>query len=288
MRFRGLSILLIILAVLVVVTWMYRRRAEPPEPIRLFSDFGDVQKIVLSRGDSTIVLESAGDEWRIVSPIEAAAEEGAVSTLMDALRGMEIGEVVTRRPEMHESFGVGEGEKTEIFVQSSSGEVSFVAGKAAGFGEGYLRLSGEDAVYLVKGFSRHSFARGLDHWRDKSILSIPRDAVEGIDYSYATERFSLSKEDGEWRLNGADIDSSKILPVLAALENFRADGFLYEGECKPEVTLEVRLTGDRRESIRIGEMKDMHYPVMHEGDEAIFLVSSRIVDRLKKKVSDFR
>jgi hypothetical protein len=189
---------------------------------------------------------------------------------------------------MHESFGVGEAEKTEILVQCSTGEISFVAGKAAGFGEGYLRLSGEDAVYLAKGFSRYSFSRGLDHWRDKSILSIPRDAVEGIDYAYAAEKFSLLNEDGEWRLNGTDIDSSRILPILAALENFRADGFMYEGEFEPEVTLEVRLIGDRRESIHIGEMKDMHYPVMREGDETVFLVSSRTVDRLRKKRSDLR
>lgn len=56
-----------------------------------------------------------------------------------------------------------------------------------------------------------------------------------------------------------------------------ADGFVYEGEFEPEATLEVRVTGAGHQKICIGELTDMRYSVMLEGDETIFSVDAHTV-----------
>lgn len=286
MKYKGLYTLLIILGVLILVTWIYREQKKPPKSLKLLSDFGEIEKIVLSRKDSTITLELAGGEWRITTPIEAPTDKKVMSEFVDILNRIELGEAVTKRPEMYGTFGVDE-EGTKISIYSSSDSISFTVGKTAGFDEGYIRLIGEDAVRLSKGFPRYLLSRGLDYWRDKTILSIQKNDIERIDFNYGSESFSLVK-DGGWKLDGADVDSNKVKPLLATLENFRADGFLNEGEFEPEVTIEVKRIGGESQRILIGKSTDHRYPVMREGTETVFLVSSWKVDRLKKKASDFQ
>lgn len=288
MKSKGLYICLVILGGLIVITLIHREWKKPPKSVRLLSDFGEIEKVVLNREDSTITMERVRGEWRIAFPIDYPADKEVVTELIDALNRMELGEIVTRRPEMHETFTVDDEKGTQISLCTSSDSISLIIGKAVGFGEGYLRFSEEDVVYLAKNFPRYSISKGLDYWREKSILSIPKEDVERIDFIYPTERFSLFKEEERWKLDGADVDSNKILPILTTLENFRADGFLYEGEFAQEVAIDLKLVDDSHEKILIGTPTDHRYPIVLEGTETVFLVNTWKVDRLKKKPADFQ
>ena len=288
MKSKRLYVLLTILGVLVAITWIHRRQERPKGSVKLLSDFGEVSKVVLQRQDSTVVLELIDGEWKITSPIQSGTDQKAVDAFIDAVAELRLGEAVTGRPEMHEAFEVDENRGTRILLYSGSDSISFVVGKAAGPDEGYLRLSGQNAVHLAENFSRHLLSRGLDHWRAKSILTMAKEDVQAVAFGYAAERFSLSREDGRWRVDGADTDSAKVDRFLVTLEDLRADGFLREEKIEEEVSISIDLVGGRRETIVIGKASDDRFPIVREGDGTVFFVNKWKADRLKKKPADFQ
>jgi hypothetical protein len=288
MRSKKLYLLLIVLAVLIGITWVHRRLERPRESLRLLSGFGKVRKVVLHSRDSTVVFELTDSEWRITAPIESGTDEKAVDGLIDAVTEVRLGETVTRRREVHETFEVDEGRGTGVSLYSDSDSISFIIGKAAGLDEGYIRLTGEDAVYLAQNLSRHVLSPGLDHWRDKSILVMTKEDIQRIDFGYLTERFSLSREDGSWRVDGVDADSTKVDRFLSTLEDLRADGFLHEQGIEEEVAISIGLIGARQHKIIIGKPSNDRYPIVREGDGAIFFLNKWRADGLKKKPSDFQ
>jgi hypothetical protein len=288
MRSKRLYLLLIILAALIGITWVHRRLERPRESLKLLSGFGEVRKVALHRGDSTVVLELADSDWKITSPIESRTDQKAVDELIDAATEVRLGETVTRRREMHETFEVDEARGTGVSLYSDSDSISFIVGKAVGPDEGYIRMTGEDAVYLAQNFSRHVLSRGLDHWRDKSILVMTKEDVQRIDFYDSTGAFSLSREEGSWRVDGADADSTKVERFLATLEGLRADGFLHQQKIEEEVSISIGLIGARQHKIIIGRPSNDRYPVVREGGGAIFFVNKWKADGLKKKPSDFQ
>lgn len=281
MRFRGLHLLLLVLTALVVVTLLYRMGKRPPEARRLLAGFGHVEKIILAKGDSTVILVLSGEEWRIVSPIQASANQKAVGEFVEGLAKIELGEVVTTRPETYAGFGVDNERGGRILLQSSSDTVSFIIGKPSGSDEGYLRLGAEDAVYLGSNVTGRLAARGLDRWRDRLILAVPKSGIEQIEFVYSSRKHLLRREEGKWVFDGAEVDSSKLSPIFAGLENLQADGFLYEDGFEPEMSIVLALRDGRQERISIGEPDEGRCPVAREGDETVFLVSSWKIDRLK-------
>jgi len=288
MRSKGFLVLLGVLIGLILITLVYREWKKPARGLMLLSNFGELQRIRLGAEDSTIILELAGGEWRIMSPIEAKPDRKVVDQLMEGLKKMELGEVVSSRPEMYATFGVDEETGRRVSLHSLSDSISFIAGRTAGMDETYVRLSGGSDVYLTAGVPRHLLDRELDNWRDKSILSLVKTDVERITFEYPSQSYSLLRDEGGWALDGDSVDSDAVALLLSMLENLRADGFVDDGELQPEFTIEVTLVGGKGERLYIGTSTDGGYPVMRDGDNTIFLLSERKVDRLKKKASDFR
>ena len=53
-----------------------------------------------------IHVEKTGEDWALVSPLETAADEAAIGTILDALQNLETEDVVNENVTDFKSFGL--------------------------------------------------------------------------------------------------------------------------------------------------------------------------------------
>jgi hypothetical protein len=116
----------------------------------------------------------------------------------------------------------------------------------------YMKIDGKPEVYLVSGTFDREVGRTVDEFRDKEILNISKDAIDGLEISYRGRTFLFTKEleekkpeketakKGEkdkpakpekvekWVCKGfpqVKISSQKMNPLLSGFSPFRASTF---------------------------------------------------------------
>lgn len=184
MRFSKRTRILAVLAavLLALVLWPASRPPsgeDLPElpPI----DPQEVTRIVFEKAGRTIVLSAAEGGWRLVSPLEAAADEPSVRALLSTFDepvplDLRVGEGD------HEQYGVDDnnGVLFEVFTGETEPVLSMVVGKDVPGGSTLLRLSGSDDVYRARIGRRYRYDREPTDWRNRTVLEFDAAELEAI------------------------------------------------------------------------------------------------------------
>jgi hypothetical protein len=91
----------------------------------------------------------------------------------------------------------------------------------------YVRVSGDDNVYLVKGFLDFSFNHDADYFRDDNVIQDNFENWSKLTFSYpADSSFQLVKINGRWEINDKNVDSAKIISYLTSISNLSIPNFI--------------------------------------------------------------
>ncbi|MFQ5746766.1 MAG: DUF4340 domain-containing protein [Gemmatimonadota bacterium] len=177
--------------------------------------------------EDSLRLERTGDGWRVNG---YPADTAALQRMLTALGGVRQGELVARSPANHGRLGVaGPGSRVvEIGPPANPGVRFFLGG--SGPGGRYVRLDGEDEVYLVEAAALDPLTRSLDTWRERSIAALDTATVRRVEIARGRARFFLSREDGGWQVGDAPADTARVRRMLEALADLRATGFPADSE----------------------------------------------------------
>jgi hypothetical protein len=139
---------------------------------------------------------------------------------------------------IHESIVSNKPEKQSLFQVDSTGTVvrifekgaekaSFVIGKAgSGYSETYARLTNSDDVALVSGTMSSVFNRPVKEWRDRTILTVPKESIKEVTFLYGDTTFVLAFKDST-RMVGKDSTQDWVVnSLLSSLSNLQADDFV--------------------------------------------------------------
>lgn len=139
-----------------------------------------IQKLVLER-----VSREKGtpdfEEWRIVTPLDFAADASQLRTLLRAFgRGVPMEALVDEGN--HEQYGLDNenGLVVELFTTEAVPAVSLVVGKPAAGSSTFVRLPGDDAVYRADVGGRARYERPAADWRDKMVVDLDRAQVTAL------------------------------------------------------------------------------------------------------------
>lgn len=261
-----------------------------------------------------VVLEKQGEGW-VAFDKEAPdkrypAEQSAVVRALDALEGLEPGPFVTGRAEKHADLEV-DGEKgTFVTVTSKDGAtLSFVFGRYAKGGGNYVRLQGDDQVFIVKGGFASQMKRKLSAWRKRQLLDVEEPELVRVEIApqggerYALERVEREGEDATWRLvegtalpEGFRVDEEALGRIARSIAGLRAAEFVDEAKAPEETGLSegaaevvAVLKDGKRFSIRFGKEDDKKRLFTRiEGDDQLYLVSSYSVKNVLKEKLELR
>jgi hypothetical protein len=158
-------------------------------------------RMTLTTSSDTVVVARSGDRWRMTAPVESAVDSTRVNRFLDELEELSFASVVSTNPERQAKFGV-DSLGSAVVVQSGDDERRLIVGNSGpDYQTVYVRLGGDDRVLSTRG--RVSVDATSDYWRDRTIMSVPGDAVMGVRVETADGSYGVSILSGRWMLEQA-------------------------------------------------------------------------------------
>lgn len=252
MNFKTTFLLAITMGVLAVGYLWFQANAEPLQPITTPPPFGatdniaadliaeplgDLDKVVctLASGDEWVFErttdEAKGDGWRMTAPTEMTAITYEVDRIGNTLGRVQY--EVRCTPGDGDCVTPAEAgltpPKTIVAMTDESGRtVAVEIGKPASGQETYVRLAGEDTIYLAKNSFRNLIKPKALDYKDKLLWSFDMKDVTRIEIEDRSDgkdvrAFILGKTAGQWMFEQPVTAkaTSKIDDMLRSLQRMR-------------------------------------------------------------------
>ena len=273
---------------------------DSPKKDKVFTveaDKIDEIEIKSESGDRTSVRKK-GSDWEIVQPISSATDQAAVSGITSNLSSVEIQRVIDESPPDLKEYGLAVP-RVEVAFKANGQQRRLQLGQKTPAGtDVYAKLPDSKRVFLISSFLDSTFNRGTFDLRDKAVLKIEREKVDGLEVNSGGRTMKFEKKNGEWEIaqpsagraefsavdglvsRVGSVQMKSIVPDATDLKKYGLD--------KPAAT--VRLgSGSSQAALAIGSAaesgsvyaKDLSRP-------AVFTIDSSLADDLKKDVSEYR
>ncbi len=200
---------------------------------RLFPDVdqGKIASISLRVSDaSEIRLERRDGHWRIVKPIDFAADTFAADGVASAITQLRS-ESVIEDPRPPDVYGFGPESAEVRFAVGDLEKILRIGGQTPVGSNSYASVEGDDRVYTVASYQLSSFKKELEDFRDKRILNFDRAAVRRIAVSWPGVRVVVERSDAGWQMVEpvrAPADEDTVGRLLSSLSFLRAASFVDE------------------------------------------------------------
>lgn len=238
-------------------------------------DIKAIDKIVLTKAGEDggagkeFELAKKGEEWRVVRPNDAAANQANVKSLLDNLKTLKVSEAVDTGKTEYQKYKVAEGSGLHVVISKGAAPVlDAVFGENGGRGQ-MARIVGKDGVYAIKGYSSYLYDRDEKGWRDTTVFKFEDSAVTSVAIENATDAFNFTKTGETWsakhkKAGGAfkdleKFDDAKVKDLLRAYKGLSADGFAEKGKTpadlgleKPSATVSITLSDGAKRDVKIG------------------------------------
>ena len=232
-------------------------------------DPGMIDSIVLGTGDDAAVLQRAGGQFVAEDKGGYPASNEQVNRLFTSCLDMVTDQLVTRNAVNHEDLGVTE-EKARYVVsfRDAAGETMaglVIGSQAEGVRGTYVRLLGDDAVYLSAN-TPYLRMSSMDYL-DKQLLRVEAKQVRRVAVNGPEGGYVLVSEDGgsaklEQVPEGATEKADEVRKVLEALTSLDFSGVQPAAEAG-ELSFEYGYVSRRADSteytLEIAKADDKYY-----------------------------
>jgi len=321
MNFRNTLILLLVFTLL-LSTFLFLRGKKPEkkeiqekisETYAIKRD--EIKKIRLSFKDENtkpfLIAKDAENRWRLVDPIEAAANQDEVEVLLDDLLNKRIKQTLEDETDLSK-FGLDEPTvQIELWTSSETPDKTFLIGNPAVGYSVYAKEKSSDSVITIESSALTDLSKPYTDFRDDTVIGFSLGDVKGITLNYLNQNpiiCNLNTE-GTWMVDipsdssavitQAKADKTEIDDILDALKNLKVKVFEADdvknlsqyGLDKPRIEATIAL-GENRASktLLVGKNvpdADRVY-VKRQDSDSVFSVDKDIVNDLKKTVYDLR
>jgi hypothetical protein len=194
----------------------------------------DVDKItkiqIKNAGKGEVVLEKQGDGWKLTKPVEYAANQQNVKSLLDNLKELKIKDTIDSSKNQYATYELDDDKSVHVQVfKDATKSLDLFFGKSGTRGQ-MTRLSDKDGIYVASGYSSYLYTRELKDWRDRDVLKFEDGNVISATLTNENGAFSFSKSDDKWTgtLKGkpiTNLDPEKVKDMLRAFKALTAEDF---------------------------------------------------------------
>ena len=279
MSFRPTIVVLVLAAVGVVAVWVSRgdpgatgggaatdQRALPASAAL---PVDQVDRITLRRGPETMVFERADTAWSQVEPFEHPLDPFSIRQFVVQASQLQVAGVIG--PDELQGLSLEalslDPPAAEVTYEWPGGVLTLELGRRGIAGRAYLRVVGEDRVYIVNQ-DLHQRAVEMDpkEWRDRTIfqgVGIDAERIERVD---ETARLLLVRERRQWKMLEpvvTRVDGVAGPEFFGVLGRARSGGFIVDqpddlskfGLASPAGSLTVRTSSRRRIDGKVVEVR---------------------------------
>jgi len=188
-----------------------------------------VTEVRMTNESGEIVLAGGVDAWTVN---DLRTDSGTVARFWNVLTGLEVGALVASNPANHARMGVDDDSAVTLEIDiGGETRVVVVGDQGPRFRTSYVRLPGQDEVYVADGDLRSHVRRQLADWQNRVVVRIDTSAVARVEIERDGERYVLERGDSLWTFEGgAETNNSTARGVISELANLVAAGILVEAD----------------------------------------------------------
>jgi hypothetical protein len=197
-------------------------------------DRAKVDSLEIVGKDQRLAFTKAGDGWRLVSPVEARADQGQVEGAIGSLQTLAMKSIAEPQAsgKDYAKYGLDKPDLTAT-VGAGSTRATIVIGKADESGFQYARDVSRPMVVTIDPALVNALRNSPDSFRPKDVFEFRSFTADRIEITRGTTTAAFEKvteKDGtsKWkRLNPAkDVDGSQIESLLSALTGLSVSGWV--------------------------------------------------------------
>jgi hypothetical protein len=257
---------------------------------------------IKSAAGTVTTLKKDANKWQIVAPVTAPAADSEVMSLTSALGQLEIVRVIDEKPGDLKEYGLA-APRIEVEFKSAEGKPSgrlFIGDKTPTGAGLYARRNDEPRVFLIADYQETSLNKSTFDLRDKSIIKVERDNIDGVEVNLSGRPILFAKEGTEWKLTRpleARADFSSVDGLVGRVESAQMKSIVTEqatpeelkkyGLEKPDVTVTVN-QGSARAVLALGGAAGEDVYARDLSKPMVVTVDKSLADDLKKGADDYR
>jgi hypothetical protein len=233
-RGRNTAILAAAAAALVAYLYFVERHREPaPAELpggpagKVFAGVDGTKveelQIVASSGETTS-LKKVDGTWRLVTPIDAVADQTEAANTASSLATADVQRVVDEQPKDLAPFGLAKPRVTITFrvAGEQTPRTLLLGDKNPAGSDLYAKLPDAPRVFLVSGYLEGTFDKGVFGFRDKRVLTFDREKVDRLEVTAGAAGTTVARQADTWSVVAplsARADFGVIEAVLSRLAN---------------------------------------------------------------------
>ena len=247
--------------------------------------------------EKDVTLEKINNKWLIKEPITYLADKIIMKKFLETLNDFKFEGIISENPEKQGKFQVDStGTRAQIF-KGDKMVLDFVVGKIdQHYSHTFIRESESNKVYSVAGNHIYAFNKKVDQWRDKIIVDIPKDEIDYIEVSYGDTTLYYTFVDTVWYFRQDDkeieVEVSKLSSVINAFSPMKTTKFQDEpvdvNWDKPDETVVVTLVDGTGYNLKFIQKDDREIYIKASNKDNIFISTTYMIKRFKKKFDDFQ
>jgi hypothetical protein len=309
---RSTLVLLLLAAAAFGALWWFELREGAPgaaddERTELFAglEAEQIDWVELAQPDgSSVRLEKRGEAWRIVRPIDTAADRFAADGVASALADLASATVfdpaaadAAQRPEPLESYGLTREPRVRFSAQGQAhalrlGDPTPVAGNT------YVAAEGDARVFVVPQWQTNALTKPLSELREARLFDFDRERLRKIVLAWSGGGATLEKQGEAWRVTAPLADAADDVAVqslISDLAALRAEAFLDApqsdaelGFTAPAYRAELSLEGGATFTLLVGAKRGDARVAARTGAAGAFEVAASALERLPKSAAALR
>ncbi|MBI1784647.1 DUF4340 domain-containing protein, partial [Candidatus Sumerlaeota bacterium] len=192
------------------------------------AEASQINHIVIKKLGGDIELAKEGDAWKLIRPIQAAADQETAQSLAELIAKQERIGAQKANPAEMEKMGLAKPAIT-LTAQASGPPITLMIGEDTPVqGEVYAQLA-DGEYFTVAAALRDQAARSLYDFRDKRLIHVEAKDATALAITLAGKTVEAVKRDGQWKLQkpiASDADNQKVDDLLGELQMTRPVEFI--------------------------------------------------------------
>ena len=261
----------------------------------------DIEEVeIKSQSGETSRVRKADNTWRLVEPVQAAADENEMTSITSSLASLDIQRVVDENASDLTQYGL-EPARIEVGFRTKDAkelERILLGERTPTGGDMYARLPNDRRVFLVSSFLDSTFNKDTFALREKSIITVDRDKVDRVEVNAGQRSVTLAKRDSEWRIEApimARADFAAVEGALERLSSARMQGIvapdaaeLAKYKLDPPVATFTAVSGSSRATLLFGETENALLYAKDAARPMVFTVAPTLYTDLVRDLQEFR
>jgi Domain of unknown function (DUF4340) len=303
MNFRGLSIAVLVLAVLTGVFYWSQHRKTPEEsaappastaPVILKVNAPDVTQLTIKRkGADPVEVKKTDGKWAITGPKPFPADQEAVTGILSTLSLLNADRVVEEKASDPKQYGL-EAPAVEVDITGKGTRQLLLGDDTPAGGDVYAGLAADARVFTISSYNKTSLDKSLNDLRDKSLLTVEPDNVSRVELIKKGQEIEFDRTKDGWQMlkpSAAAADSSAVNDLVRSLTSAKMDlsaaGDAAAGFAKGTGVGTAKLTGNSGvQTLEVRKDKDDYY-AKSSAVAGTYKVDSFLGQALDKKPDDF-